>query len=660
MRFDDLIQINKAPDQPEIAEREPVQTSVGASVSEDVANSGLVQAFFGARKTVSGIKTSRRGFLKASGIATLAATLTSGLTAWGPAKKVAAQTGIVGTYPRRVMQYCPPYNSDDNCQPGCGSSPICSDCCTSDGWFRNDPKNGYSLYPGGCGDGDIADAWLWRYNGVCGNCSTIEYRCSDGYVATDLGPAPFICRWVTECVPLAEGQEPGEKLPDAAQATNWDPAGALELASENRSFVTIKGWVSDGGPPLDIRVVANDTIVSVGKAQVARPDVAQRVRGANPNCGFQVTFTMIEGPAKICVDALKGNSVSRVGCININIGDDQTVAGSGQSGSISAPRPTATPAGSGQDQDSGTVEPTPSPTSTSQDDSAETETSTDQDSTETRDGTDAQAITASAVIAISELPKDTGAKATAFGMVEVLYSDEDNKGFVSGWASDPASGELPYIEIVRGEEIIGVTVPSLSRPDVASALTRTPNNCGYAYTFDLGEIAQDDDKDTKICVNAVSAKTGARTKLSCSDLSSLASAKAQSESTSRTDSTPSAPDTGVAISETGAAKTGVIYAKVTDARIQSSANGHAVVITGFAYDPNDHADVISVTASHGDQSQSALADSSPSLGALARGVKSPAGFTITLDLPSGQQSVALSAKSKTAQVSFAPLSVNIP
>ena len=238
----------------------------------------------------------------------------------GRAKRVEAQTGVIGAYPRRILTFCPPYNSNDNCQPGCGSSPICTDCCDRDGFFRNDPANGYSLYPGGCGDGDIADGWLWRFNGVCGNCANIEYRCSDGYVQTDTGPAPFICRWVTDCEPLPAGAEPGSGA-DAAVQTSWRPSGGLETAVDNGGSVSVNGWVTDGsGSPVSLRVTANGRIVHLGPASLPRPDIAAAVRDAGPNTGFAISFPLEPGESVGISGERLGQDFERHRAVQLGVG----------------------------------------------------------------------------------------------------------------------------------------------------------------------------------------------------------------------------------------------------------------------------------------------------------------------------------------------------
>ena len=306
MRFSDLVGVDNRPEHAMAVEHAAVDTdSYLTELTADPRNNGFVTGLVDRRRGKR-MTASRRGFIRGTIAAAAATTAVSAASLFGPARKVEAQSGVVGTYPRRILQYCPPYNSGDNCQPGCGSSPICTDCCGSDGYFRNDPGNGYTLYAGGCGDGDIADGWLWRFKGKCGNCAEIEYRCSDGYVQTDTGPAPFICRYVTDCVPLADGEAPGEALADAARATNWRPAGALELAVDQGNGVRINGWIADGsGVPLDMLIRANNRIVHLGTASLPRPDIPASRRGSSANVGFGVSFGLEPGEYELCVDALR-------------------------------------------------------------------------------------------------------------------------------------------------------------------------------------------------------------------------------------------------------------------------------------------------------------------------------------------------------------------
>jgi len=94
-----------------------------------------------------------------------------------------------------------------NCEPGCGSTPVCSGCCTSDGWFINDNVN-FRLLPGICSTPlGATDGWLWAYGAPCGSCSSIEYRCHDGLDLRSGVAVPSICRAVTRCGGVSGGVE---------------------------------------------------------------------------------------------------------------------------------------------------------------------------------------------------------------------------------------------------------------------------------------------------------------------------------------------------------------------------------------------------------------------------------------------------------------------
>ena len=424
VRFSDLVGVDRRPEEAVPAERRALATdSYVERLSDDPRNNGFVSGLVDRRRGRR-MQATRRGFLRGTIAAAAATTAVTAANLFGPARRVEAQGGVVGSYPRRILQFCPPYNSNDNCQPGCGSSPICTDCCTSDGYFRNDPANGYSLYPGNCGDGNIADGWIWRFNGKCGNCAEIEYRCSDGYVMTDTGPAPFICRAVTDCVPLPEGESAGPALVDPVRPTNWRPAGALELAVDQGGSVAITGWIADGsGSPVQMRITANNSIIHWGSAGLARPDIAARLRGAGPNTGFSVSFPIDPGPYEFCVDALSGPLTATIGCVNMTVGSGGSVRGSGAVGSI--PPPAAPSTGSGTDSD---PQPTPTP---------------------------------GEIV----LPGETDPSASpTHGAVQVIRRSAATTGFVSGWAGDADTDEAAYVEVLVGGERRALVRSELPRP----------------------------------------------------------------------------------------------------------------------------------------------------------------------------------------------------
>ena len=142
MRFSDLVGVDNRPEHAKAVEHAAVDTdSYLTELTADPRNNGFVTGLVDRRRGKR-MTASRRGFIRGTIAAAAATTAVSAASLFGPARKVEAQSGVVGTYPRRILQYCPPHNSGDNCQPGCGSSPICTDCCGSDGYFRNDPGNG--------------------------------------------------------------------------------------------------------------------------------------------------------------------------------------------------------------------------------------------------------------------------------------------------------------------------------------------------------------------------------------------------------------------------------------------------------------------------------------------------------------------------------------
>lgn len=619
MRFEDLVKADSQPVDAIPAQREPVETdSYLNQLTADPRNNGFVSGLVD-RRRARRFSTTRRGFLRGTIAAAAATTAVTAANLFGPARRVEAQTGIVGTYPRRIMQFCPPYNSNDNCQPGCGSSPICTDCCGSDGFFRNDPGNGYSLYAGGCGDGDIADGWLWRFAGKCGQCAEIEYRCSDGYVQTDTGPAPFICRSVTSCVPLADGEAPGEALPDAARDTNWRPAGSLEVAIDNVGSVTLNGWIADGsGVPIPMRIRANNAIVHFGTAALPRPDIAATRSGAGPNTGFAVSFPIEPGQYEFCVDALAGALAATVGCISMNVGSGGSARGSGSTGSISPPAPTAPPQ-----------------------DSSDTETSTGSDTASDPAPTDDTATptpipTAGEIVLPSEGP---ASPTRAYGAVQVIRRSGATTGFVSGWAGDADSAEPTVIDVHVDGSSVALTATDLPRPDVGDAFAMLGPATGFALSFALP------DSPAEVCVYAVSPDDGRRTPLGCRDLGSTESDSERNER---------AVPTG---SGDGAAVGAIVYGGLDQVDITPT----GITVAGWSFDPNDRDRVISLTAEASGIRESTETGLVNEAAQRIYGVDASCGFSVALALGSGAHELQVTATAADgSSVVIAQQSVQIP
>jgi hypothetical protein len=584
--------MNEPPPSALPADREAVDTDTySTQLADDPRNNGFVTGLVDRRRGRR-MQATRRGFLRGTIAAAAATTAVTAANLFGPARKVEAQGGVVGTYPRRILQFCPPYNSGDNCQPGCGSSPICTDCCTSDGFFRNDPGRGYSLYAGGCGDGDIADGWLWRFKGKCGNCSEIEYRCSDGYVQTDTGPAPFICRAVTACVPLAEGEAPGETLPDAARSTNWRPAGALELAVDQGGSVAITGWIADGsGVPVQMRIRANNAIVHFGNAGLSRPDINSRVAGAGPNTGFAVSFPLEPGEYEFCVDALQGVLNANIGCVRLSVGSGGSARGSGSSGSITppAPAPTAAPETAGDNTEqapAATPEPTPTP---------------------------------GEVVLPTAGPRSDS---PTYGAVQVIRRSGETTGFVSGWAGDPDTTDAVFIDVLADGQSVATTRTDLPRPDVQAAFEGLGSTTGFAISFPLPAEA------VEVCVVAVSPDDGQRQPLGCQQLGATPT---DGESSSRAE-----PPTA---SGTAAETASVVYGGVDNVAVE----GTTAVIDGWSFDPNERDRTIAVSASAAGVVVTGETGEQNVTAQRIYGIDSACGFKLELGLPAGSHQLEVAA-----------------
>lgn len=215
MRFSDLVPAQDRPDGAVDVTRDSIETDNRTTdmLENDLRNAGFVRGLFD-RKKQRVARTSRRGFLKGSVAAAGASVAAAASKLPGsPAKVAEAQGGVTGSYGYRIWTgQCPSFASEHNCEPGCGSTPVCTDCCTSNGFFRNDEAAGYRLFPGICNYGgpEPVDGWLWSYAAPCGGCSSIQYRCHDGYIlnrSTDLW-MPAICRAVVQCGGVVDNSPP--------------------------------------------------------------------------------------------------------------------------------------------------------------------------------------------------------------------------------------------------------------------------------------------------------------------------------------------------------------------------------------------------------------------------------------------------------------------
>lgn len=596
--FNDLVATDTAPPLATPAKR----TVLGGEhqpneIGPNISNNGFLSAIFG-RSKKSRTQANRRTFLRGS-LTAAAVGVAAGFTKLGgPAKTAAAQSSIVGQYPRRVLLFCPPLNSGDNCQPGCGSSPICTDCCDSAGYFKDDPANGYSLYPGNCGG--IADGWIWRYAGTCGNCSTIEYRCTDGYVQTANGPAPFICRAVTECVPLGDGEE-AVHYGDAARPTNWSPYGQLELVKDiGGGSIRISGWVSDGsGTPLSMRVLVDGQIFHWGTANLERADLASRVSGGT-KIGYNVTMPLDPATYKICVDALSGTETARVGCVTYTVGSGGQ-ASSGVVGSQSAPRPTPTLNDATDD------------TATS---GTDTQAEAQSSNTSSEQAAFERLLSTSVGLSIPENPQPSNGR--CWGGVQLITKTEDQQLFVSGWAFD-FDGQAPFIQITGDGEPLATFKPDLPRPEITSAIPQAGSTPGFAYQLPLP------DGVSRVCVELIAADDGEKHLLGCRDFAEEA---AQSSHYRREGDPALQPPTVFGNLDS--------LELITNGESSNAANTGTVKVLakGFAFQPERLNQSVEILVSGSEQSVGATADM-PSVQGQKYGVEGDIGFEVEIEVKPG-------------------------
>lgn len=621
LRFDDLVAISRRPRDAQPAGRSPIETETSLPrLSDDVLNNGFVTGVVEPGRARRFAAT-RRTFLRSTIAAAAAGTAATFAGLFGPARQVQAQTGVVGTYPRRILTYCPPYNANDNCQPGCGSSPICTDCCGSDGFFRNDPANGYTLYAGGCGDGDIADGWLWRFNDVCGNCGAIEYRCSDGYVQTDQGPAPFICRFVTACDPLPEGVEGGSNLPDVAVDTNWRPAGRVEQAVDNGGSVNISGWIADAtGRPVDMRILANNQIVVLGQASLPRPDIANSIPGAGPNTGFSVSFPAEPREYNLCVNAINGASVVTVGCVTLVVGSGQRVTGSGGTTTITG----------------GAQAPSPSDDDTTSSDDADA-------STEGADAEDEATTTAASELIEPQSgpPSDSETR----GAAQVIRRSGATTGFVSGWAGDRDSDDAAFVDVLVDGELVTTTRPELPRPDVATAFPDLGDTAGFAVSFELPE------SEAEVCVEVVDPLDSARYPIGCRTVGAAIDDTSDGSDGSGDDSSSERPT----ISGDADQARDVVWGRVDEIDVTTG----AITVRGWAIAPNDQERLVNIVVEAAGTSATTTSGLPHEEAERTYGIDHPCGFEVRVALEAGEHDVRVYAETEDGRTLLGEQSVTV-
>lgn len=428
MQFGDLVKVEMAPECAVAAHRQSIDTDSDELDLESTSDRGFVRALL-SKKRRSTITSSRRRFLRGAVLAAGAGAVAS-VTRLGPAKRVDAQTSIVveGQAPYRLRLSCPVVQASDNCSPGCSGNPVCNDCCDVNGWFRDGGV--FTLRPAVCRDSGaidpLADGWLWAFGSQCGVCSTVEYRCTDGYRTVGAIPFPYICRHVTRCgndyepwpqTTLGdEGTDPF--LPPAAPTTAGTTAvsdqtiGAIESIFAVQGGFVVSGWIKGPAAGAQAYVITVDgTEVAGGAASRSRPEIQAEFFLPNSSIGFQKMVTgLSSGPKTICVIATGGGSSAQIGCAELTI-----VGGTGPD-----PTPTPTPVGNN----------------------------------------------------------------APFGAVEVVQTPASGGAFLSGYAADVDTNLPVTVEITINSATVITTPANLPRPDIATAFQVGPNT-GFGLSVPL-------------------------------------------------------------------------------------------------------------------------------------------------------------------------------
>lgn len=149
----------------------------------------------------------RREFLRTAGATAVAVGLAS-VGILPPARRALASHGGTNGYQIKPLP-CPGYAGPHNCNPGCGDSEVDARSCVSSGhkkgWHRAGCNSAWGfkwkLRKDWCVSGTGWDGWLWSYDSTCGCCSSVTFRCHDGWRCNSncASCVRTICRWKTAC-----------------------------------------------------------------------------------------------------------------------------------------------------------------------------------------------------------------------------------------------------------------------------------------------------------------------------------------------------------------------------------------------------------------------------------------------------------------------------
>lgn len=484
LRFEDLISTDERPNGAGSVDRGTIATDTRSTMlGDDLANNGFVSNLFN-RRRANVARATRRNFLRGS-VAAAGAGVAVASSRFGPAKEVEAQGTVVGSFPYRIYTACPSWAAGHDCNPGCGSTPVCTDCCDANGFFIENQAAGFRVHPGQCATaGGNVDGWLWAYGAPCGACQSIEYRCHDGYKLLPTGASfvwfPHICRAVTSCgqAPVAPVASPTpttvpfNPAPAPAPSAGVSYVSSLASAVDNgNGSATLTGWVkANTTASIGYMISVDGVPMHTG---TANQPYFTGFPGAGPNHGFTAVVNgLTQGTHEFCVHGTVNGIQTRLICTNLFI-------------SVSAganPPPATVP----------TPLPTTPPVATS---------------------TPIPAAPAPVAVNPGVVPQFYG----AIGSLDVLRRANDGNAFVSGWAARSASAGTGPINVV-------ISVDGVDKTRVSASLPRQDITGSFQQAYGFSGRAQlRANRTSNVCVMLEDPSTGARFQIGCRSVTGGAS-----------------------------------------------------------------------------------------------------------------------------------------
>lgn len=558
MKFADLVHVQHRPADSVPASRTPLEGQEPVQELRGGRNEPFVRSLFDKRRAPHTV-SNRRRFLKGT-LTAASATAAAAVATIGPAREVFANDGPITVsradeYGYRILSKCAAGYASHNCTPGCGSTPVCNPhCCTPDGWYRNEPSNGYRLVPGICINGSVqGDGWLWTYQvGVssldrpCQHCTTIQFRCHDGAYENPVGSGNWttsICRHETFCGtdPVPAPVPTAGPIPTPIVVATPVPActaiGAIEGITDNSGGnLTVTGWVKGRtSGPVFAEVTVDGNPGALVPANVYRPDVQSAVVGAGSHHGFTAELSGLSaGIHNICVGSLESGCQVQVSCLAFSVGTSNppTPVPTAAPAATATPVPTAVPAATATPVPTAAPAPTAVPAATP---------------------TPVGPVPPVGVPKISDSP--------SVGAVEVLQASRNGSGaFASGWAGDNDT-QLPVtiIASVNGVDVVQTT-PQLSRPDVLRAFPHMGPTTGWTLNIPTAAGGS-----YSVCIIAVDPEDGRRYLLGCRVITVSAAGAAQAAAATVRDAAADAQSWGTSSATSRATDWGAAQTATTDA-----------------------------------------------------------------------------------------------